>query len=528
MIPFSPSTEESALVRGGFFRRSRENKGKTNMKQLKFMLAAATAVGIAAAAQAADPLFTDTFEDGVMPAGYSYVPVSDNDNDNESAIVDNGYNSSKALQVNTGTNPFLRALDWSGSIARPVPLSSTKSVYIDTMVKFTVTPAGDNPTPVAGDKLMMYVEEVPSATEGESASNKLVIWAAADDAVNGGVCATKCVTTLAIDTDKWYRLYVESEVISAGTNAEGEDLYYPCFKISLAEQGQNLTPIASSLEFLPLLDLEDPSAYFPSLEILSAPDGIVNPVITHVGFAGEGKVDNLAFGTVDTVTGIDFTLTLGTGVSAVTYTLAGETLKATGTTEIKHDSASSIAVTAIDYVLGYKAGTNVAGNYNADVTIDATPIAFNEGTEEGSTATTATDLGITGGTFAAEGTTTAELKAVYNWGSSKGVSVSQISGMNFTKAGDPVGATDDAKAIEEAYLLNCSPAELETAKDNFKFEAFDPLNPPTAAEFEEMGYNGTVVIEGATTLDYNNTGMPDWGTGHEKPAFYRARLKFGK
>ena len=38
LIPFSLSTEESALVRGGFFRRSRENKGKTNMKQLKFML----------------------------------------------------------------------------------------------------------------------------------------------------------------------------------------------------------------------------------------------------------------------------------------------------------------------------------------------------------------------------------------------------------------------------------------------------------------------------------------------------------
>ena len=494
------------------------------------MLAAATAVGLAAAAQAANPIWTDTFEDGVLPAGYSYVPVDEKDNDNDSAIVDGGYNnSSKALKVNTGTNPLLRALDWdtSSESSSPVPLS-TKSVYINTMVKFTVTPAGDNPTPVAGDKLMIYVEESPSATEGEPASNKLVIWAAADDNVNGGVCATKCVTTLTIDTTKWYRLYVESEVISAGKNAANEDLYYPCFKISLAEQGKDLTPIASSIEFLPLIDLDDPTAYFPSLEILSSPDGVVNPVITHVGFAGEGTVDDLAFGTVETVTGIDFTLTLGTGVSAVTYTLAGEEFVVTKTTAISHEEASSIAVTAIDYVLGYKAGTNVAGNYNADVTIDATPIAFNEGTEEGSTATTATDLGITGGAFAAEGTTTAELKTVYNWGSSKGVSVSQISKMNFTSAGNPAATKDDEKAVEEAYLLNCSPAELETAKGNFKFEAFDPLNPPTAAEFEEMGYNGTVVIEGATTLDYNNTGKPDWGTGHEKPAFYRARLKFGK
>ena len=79
MVLFPLSTEESALVRGGFFRRSRENKGKTNMKQLKFMLAAATAVGIAAAAQAdtqtnylfGDNTPTDTFESGVLPAGYT-------------------------------------------------------------------------------------------------------------------------------------------------------------------------------------------------------------------------------------------------------------------------------------------------------------------------------------------------------------------------------------------------------------------------------------------------------------------------
>ena len=479
------------------------------MKQLKFMLAAATAIGLATAAQA-DQKFKDTFEDGEMPAGYSYVPVDENDNDNESQIEADGYNSEKALKVNTGTNPLLRALDYvsSSGSAQAVPLSATKSVYIDTMVKFTLTPTNDTPTPVAGDKLMIYVEEVPAVGE-TPASNKLVIWAAGDD-VDGNVSATKCETNLAIDTDKWYRLYVESVAVLAGQNAENEDMYYPCFKISLAEEGETLAPIASSAEFAGLAELDDPSAYFPSLEILSAPDGVVNPAITYVGFAGEGKVDDLAFGTVETVTGIDFTLTLGTGVSAVTYTLAGTEYTVTGTTAISHEEASSIAVTAIDYVLGYKAGINGKGDYSADVTIDAAEVVINDGTAEGSTATTAADLQITNEKFAND--SPAQLTKLTTWAKNYSVSLSTVNGMTFA----------DEEVESEAYLLNCAPTAeaVEDAKAAFKFPAITAGEVPAVYEPEE-GYNVEPKIFGADSIEALKTSEVPATADHK---FFKAVL----
>jgi hypothetical protein len=98
--------------------------------------------------------------------------------------------------------------------------------------------------------------------------------------------------------------------------------------------------------------------------------------------------------------------------------------------------------------------------------------------------------------------------------------------MTFDQYGNPAGTAPEAKALEEAYLLNCTTAEVENKKKAFVFEAFDPQNPPTEAEFAGKGYNGQVVIEGATTLSDKVTGKPDWATSHEKHAFYRARLKF--
>ena len=261
--------------------------------------------------------------------------------------------------------------------------------------------------------------------------------------------------------------------------------------------------------------------YFPSLELAEIPEGVASPIVKEVGFAGEGWIDDLAFGTVDVVTGIDFTLTLDTGVSAVTYTLEGNSVTVTKTAKITHDTASKIEVTNIDYLLGYVAGSKGTGDYSADVTIDAKAVTFNEGTEAGSVATTAENLGITTGVFAGEAITTEQLKTVFYWGSSKGVSVSKINGMNFSDDGDPASATETEKVLEEAYLLNCSPAEVETKKLAFKFTAFDPTVTPVV---DGTGYNGDVVIEGATTLSGENG--PDWDKDCTNPKFYRARLVF--
>ena len=145
------------------------------MKQLKFMLAAATAIGLAAAAQADgvketklidnenfDAIAVDTAATAID--GYSYAGATAADN--ESVVKAGGYNdSANALQVNTGTDPLLRALEAAGSVATPVPLTAEKSVYIDTMVQFTVTPEGDTVTAGGEDKLMIYLKEDLSDAE---------------------------------------------------------------------------------------------------------------------------------------------------------------------------------------------------------------------------------------------------------------------------------------------------------------------------------------------------------------------------
>ena len=167
MIPFELSTEESALVRGGFFRRSRENKGKTNMKQLKFMLAAATAISLATAAQAGatdKTLFNEDFDDYTADqvvteiTGFSFEGT---EGDNESAIIKQA-EGDMALKVNTGTDPLLRALDYQSSVNDldfADEEAAINSVTIDTTVEFTVTPEGDTVAATDDDKLLIYLKE---------------------------------------------------------------------------------------------------------------------------------------------------------------------------------------------------------------------------------------------------------------------------------------------------------------------------------------------------------------------------------
>ena len=60
MIPFTLSTEESALIGSGFVCCHGKKQRKKQMKKLKFMLAAATAIGLASATQAAVDTYAST------------------------------------------------------------------------------------------------------------------------------------------------------------------------------------------------------------------------------------------------------------------------------------------------------------------------------------------------------------------------------------------------------------------------------------------------------------------------------------
>jgi hypothetical protein len=267
-------------------------------------------------------------------------------------------------------------------------------------------------------------------------------------------------------------------------------------------------------------------AKFPSL--------VKDADLTYVGFAGEGKVDDLLVWTVETVSSVDFTFAWTTdGISAVKYAIGDATEYTTlgddkTIADLDPEATIKIQIVPAEW---YAVKENADLEYTAsEESADLNDLVVAVTTkEDGDNVvvkpnTSATEVGITAPVFADADAT--QLGNVLTWAKKGSVTIEQINSMSFTTTGDPAGATPEAKVVEEAYLLGCSPAEVEAKKEAFVFEAFDPQNPPTAEEFAGKGYNGEVVIEGATTLSDETTGKPNWATGHEKPAFYRARLKF--
>ena len=543
MIPFELSTEESALVRGGFFRRSRENKGKTNMKQLKFMLAAAAAFGIATA-QADTQLekteiSSEDFEGEITLNdtaavlaldGFSYEGATASDN--ESVVVAGGANSTaNALQVNTGTDPLLRKIDTDSNNA--VALDATKKVYIDTMVQFTVTPEGDTVTAGDNDKLMIYLKEVPAVkaedgTVTTPASAKLMVKAgrAVVDDVLGEIVDVEpddfevTAENLEVVAGQWYNLKVNA------VNENG----LAVFTIFVDDK-----QLKANVALLP----NDVDGYkFPSMVGLYNEQS--NPTATtldFVGFAGEGKVDELVFSKdVEQETSVDFTFAWSSdGISAVKYaigdateyTLLGENKTIAG---LDPEATIKILIEPADWY-AVKEGADLeytASEKSAD--LDDFVVAVTT-KEDGDNVvvkpnTSATEVGITAPVFADADAT--QLGNVLTWAKKGSVTIEQINSMSFTTTGDPAGATPEAKVVEEAYLLGCSPTEVEAEKKAFVFPSFAPDMTPAqmkAAIEADKSYNGTVVIEGATTLSDEN-GKPNWATGHDKPAFYRARLIF--
>ena len=494
------------------------------MKQLKFMLAAATAVGLAAAAQADgvketklidnenfDAIAVDTAATAID--GYSYAGATAADN--ESVVKAGGYDSSaNALQVNTGTDPLLRALDVSGTTARPITLTAEKSVYIDTMVQFTVTPEGDTVTKGEDDKLMIYLKEVPAVTDGEGnvttpASTKLMVKALKYRAsymdpdlgyeVEGTADPVDVTVTYedgsvpTTTAGTWYNLRVDT-VLVAGV---------PMFTIKIDDA---LIKPAETLHLA-----ESGSAYFPSLK------GADSTTLTYVGFAGEGLVDNLTVATLEPQTSVDFTFTWTTaGISAVTYTIgdkSGTVTSGTAIADLDPGETITIAVTPADWyelvenpVLSYEVPattgqtqplddlvkkvtqkTDTQGNVvlNPDATVEEVQAAAS----------------INDGYFSGSTVSKDELTAVLNWKSKKGGSDYDVNNITFAAAGDP--ETADAMA----YLLDCSKADLDDEIDAFVFTGFDAATgtftvgaKKNVANGAKYG-NGKVEVRGATALD---------------------------
>jgi len=211
------------------------------MKTLKFMLAAATAIGFASASQAAGPydgstdFESDTLNTSITTSGeYWTVPTGAEEGDYTFVSGVPGANlrsagatakftttPAKVLQLEGGTEPLTRNIQATGAAVN----LAAGNVYVDTLVKFTVTPAGDAVTAGSDDKLMIYLKE--DLTSGSEATNLVVLAATftaageddegeshAESAVATPVVVQNADGSLPVVTPgDWYRLTVTSKIV---------------------------------------------------------------------------------------------------------------------------------------------------------------------------------------------------------------------------------------------------------------------------------------------------------------------------
>ena len=324
------------------------------MKKLKFMLAAATAIGLASALQADDPQLAGStdfegYEIGVVTAAtdsaYFQLPKSAEEGDyqivagNPNITRPNNLPSwfanttpAKVLQLEGGTDPLERYAKTGGGL---VDLT-VASVYVDTLVQFTVTPAGDTVVPSNGvDKLMIYLKE-----DLENGKTNLV--------VKGGYFAENASDVVAKDytlnagkdikPGTWYRLTVRAmanladpaEATFAGftVSIDGTVCTLDDYAVAQAEEpdeGENgLVYPFNTLSF-------DSESY----KLLAGKKAVLSLVkngttLKSVGFAGSGLVDDLVITTLDPEeTFLSFTLAFdstapdGAYGTAVSYTCGG-------------------------------------------------------------------------------------------------------------------------------------------------------------------------------------------------------------
>ena len=283
------------------------------MKTLKFMLAAATAIGLASASQAVGPTLGSTsFESYsgditdqtdanqfVLPTGwevgdYSIITEGLPSAGNRSAGAASKWSSNtKALKLEGGTEPFQIKVA-RDDVGEVIPDSG---LFIDTLVQFTVTPADDVVATNSSDKLLIYLRD-------DGATTNLYARAGWWDEIGTFGCKDYQITlpagVNAITPGTWYNLRVKA----LSDIDEDENEVCPGFQIFINDglcindgdwgEGYPGTVIAQN-------------NYFVSLQV----GQMDASKLKYVGFAGSGAVDDVLITTFNpTLTVIDFTLVL--------------------------------------------------------------------------------------------------------------------------------------------------------------------------------------------------------------------------
>lgn len=377
------------------------------MKTLKFMLAAATAIGIASVAQAVQykgastgfeklelgtKVITGTRDNMVSPTDTDsyFCYVGENVDDNESEIVaftDNATSVTRptgvakfdgadktsranALQVSTGTAPLLRTFAPVAGSAPQDGEDITATTYVDTLVQFTVTPSSDTVTPGDDDKLMIYLKETATTTPGDDGVE--VVTTSTNLVVKGGYLESAAsasqkeyaVQNIPVEPGVWYRLTVEAIPASVVSQTMGSQLGLMVFRVkingvdcvfggdTINTSDQNV--LAFFMQNQGLFQAIGTRQVVLSLK--AATSSTSKNALQAVGFAGEGLVDDLVITTTDPAAKVvNFTLNLDENVSAVEYTVNGETQYGTEVEDLV--AGAKILITSISYAEGFGFGS---------------------------------------------------------------------------------------------------------------------------------------------------------------------------
>ncbi len=453
--------------------------------------------------------------------------------------------------------------NWNASSDTPTfgaPMTIASEIYIDTMVQFTATDSSGDPSDEdlgSDGKLAIWLKDNGDGTTNLCVRSSLVSFST-------GFTTTPTTFALespiAINSGAWYRLTVKAIPDVTKQLEKNSDVYgsmggFVGFQIYLNGEvlGSNVSSFDQSLVNLATgasvfgaqfawLDLETDAEFISFLtsgKVFVDKRGILAASslnLTAVGFKGTGAVDNLTFTDVnpfeEVVTTLDFTLAVDEGaVSTIKYILgsgtetdlptggkitgleAGNTLKfkpylvgATkfysklfmlGNTEVKADAE------------GYYNVTVAAGNLSATYTEEEIETSTETGEAVIPEGTTAADVGITGGAFAAgeNKPMAASWQKAVTWATKNSVSPSTVNGMSF----DGGVANNDNEA---AYLLDCAPSAVETEKGKFQITSIVWDNTTSAWKIQVAGEdatrgdgygNGIIDVKTSSKVDFSDT-----------------------
>ena len=509
------------------------------MKKLTFALACASAVAAFAAAQ--DSVISSINFDAYK-AGFTGLDLKKDDG-SQGAVTDSRWlylgasgstdaSTVKAYDpVNTDNPNYLELSTEGGTLWRTIdPLSDSSAVfgwprevpaetglYIDTMVQFTPTEDGGDPTlDPTTDKLAIWLNVKDNVT------NLCVKAGFIDDNGTSTSCKPKTyILTGAGDINPatWYRLKVKSIADSTKCMAKNPTAYdtgYLGFQIYLNNQlltatedtigsgyvdlaldaGQYGWLIAADADDAATVELMRSKTLFPCL--LGAE---TSATLQAVGFKGSGAIDSLQFTTQDPGGEDPAPVKVELSISAEHATVTG-----IENGEVAVGSNLTFTVT-------------VAEGYNLkSVTINGTTVTAN--TEGNYTYTVKTD----DTAVKVVVTVVAAAPAYPTYIPDNAAIKSKFDAWVTNKAN---GDRDAASANMDAFLLNVAPGEVTTAKANFKIVSIEQdANGAWVAKVtgekgngEAFG-NGYVEIKGSATVD----GTYNLATTAETARFFKAFL----